>query len=217
MNDLKEKIEKSKLIVTNIYDCIGRIESVAKTYECVEQGQVGILMPDGNMIDLNVLTDEQIVSIKKSIKEQLDAAITNDSAYLDMISARERKPSTINQDFEDAVEEMVHSVQSTTQDVNLQHSTSETEKVEEVDTNDEIELKIENTASTENERPWTNKDTLYKMYITEGMTALSIAEKYSVRKQDIANQLHKYGIKKDDFKPGKQNSSKKKVTPSKSN
>ena len=191
MNNLKEKIEKSKLIVTNIYDCIGRIESVAKTYECVEQGQIGILMPDGNMIDLNVLTDDQIVSIKKSIKEQLDVAITNDSAYLDMINSRDRKPAIINQDFEDAVQGMINSAKTP--------KVTEDAKTNEMDDSVELDISQGNPPETQNtepkiEKPWLNEALLRKELVENGLGVGEFAKKYDCKKSDVYNGKSKYGI-----------------------
>lgn len=103
MND-QELIEQSKQAISLGYEHIGKIEALTMTKDNIYEGSVSVLMPDGALMDLNVLTEEQVVAVKKYICLMLDEGLKESRKYLMRLN---HIPAVGNQDFEEAVKEMV--------------------------------------------------------------------------------------------------------------
>lgn len=181
-------------------------EEAEKEFKRVNRLQINVqLLSDGKELDdkkYESLVTEKVKELCEKIQEQTTKELKDAERDLKKILGL-YKPATINKDFEDAVKEMQKSTQSATQDVNLPSTTSKTETEDKNIVEDEKPLKIENT------EPWKEEEYLREMFLTKGMTAKQIADINGCKKSDVGNYLHKYGIRRDNFVPGKQVYSKK--------
>lgn len=105
--ELDKLVEDSKSIVDGIWGSITRIEETKKLLEVVSEGKTGIVMPDGNLVDLNVLSDDQFDKINNCIADVMKDNMQDAIFYLHKVNRINRKPATINEEFEAAVQEMV--------------------------------------------------------------------------------------------------------------
>lgn len=122
-----------------------------------------------------------------------------------------KKAAIPNPGFEKAVLTMEHgqTVQNTTEDVNSDDSTSETEKQDKLHVEEENGLKIENTTlksdsivlskpdqETQDKKPELDcsRDNLYKLYITNDMSVKEIMADYNITSSALYKVLGKYGL-----------------------
>lgn len=223
MNDM-ELLEQSKNLVQNVFERMTEVESLGKLKESVEVGNLGIVMKDGGVLSLNILSQDQVDKAKNCIVQLIEDNMEESRRFLSRLTMLSHK-SEIN----NFVKETEQSSQDPILDTNFPQSTSDTDKSEELVNNDETELKIENTElksdsivmsqseqnpeEIENQstyKPWTDRVVLEKMYLQDKKSATQIAQELGCKKQDVYNFLSKYGIKRDNFVPGKQALGKKK-------
>ena len=214
----KELLDQSQELVKSIFEKMTSIESLGTLKDSVGVGNVGIVMTDGGVIALDILTVDQVSKVKEYIVSLIEENMKEDRRFLSRPNLLSRKPATINQDFEDAVQGMIESAKTpkVSQDANLPFvEVPDAPKTNETDDSVELDVSLRNPPEKENrektsKKPWTDEVTLKKMFIDEDMTAGQIAEKLGTTKNNVGQYLHKYGIKKDKFVTGKQDYSKKK-------
>lgn len=182
MNDV-ELLEQANDNIKMVFEKMTLIESLNELKKSVSDGKIGVMMPDNSMLSLDMLSQEQINRTKDLIFELIEDNMTDARKFLSRFNLLTHKPSIINQDFEDAVQEMVNQKEETP------------------------------TIPIDDTEEWKREDVLRKLFIDKGMTAKAIGEMYGVTKCAVGNQLKKYGIRKDNFVPGRQDYSKKKVNP----
>ncbi len=94
---MKDLILQSKLVVSKIYESIEKIESMEQIKEAVEKGSVSLLMPEGELISLAEVADEE--TIKTYIKNSIDRKVSDAAKYLEELTVK--KPAgTINKEFD---------------------------------------------------------------------------------------------------------------------
>ena len=103
---MKDLILQSKLVVSKIYESIEKIESMEQIKEAVDKGSVSLLMPEGELISLAEVADED--TIKTYIKSSIDRKVNDAAKYLEELTVK--KPAgTINKEcdalFDEAPEE----------------------------------------------------------------------------------------------------------------
>lgn len=94
---MKDLILQSKLVVSKIYESIEMIESMEQIKEAVEKGSVSLLMPEGELISLAEVADEE--TIKTYIKNSIDQKVSDAAKYLEEVTVK-KSAGTINKEFD---------------------------------------------------------------------------------------------------------------------
>ena len=158
------------------------------------------LLHDGKDIkeeEYKAIIGEQVTIMCNKIQDLAHKNLTNAERELKKILGL-WKPATTNQDIEEAVQEMLN---------------QKNEEIPQIEEDDACEIPFAYTEEEQEGKPWLDKDKLYEEYITNNKTATQIAREWGTNKSNVYQNLSKFGIKKDDFVPGKQDYSKKKKRP----
>ena len=101
-------LENAKELVDDILNCMTNVETCDVISEAVSEQEVVLVKPGGDRyVRLDgVLTEEQMLDVKKYIQNTIDSNKSEAERFLLRVSG---KAATINQDFEDAVQEMIDS------------------------------------------------------------------------------------------------------------
>ena len=92
---MKDLILQSKLVVSKIYESIAQIESMEQIKDAVEKGSVSLLMPEGELISLAEVADEE--TIKTYIKSSIDRKMSDAAKYLEELTVK-TPAETINKE-----------------------------------------------------------------------------------------------------------------------
>lgn len=85
---INEVLEQSRELLKKIMECQTRIESIERAKQAVLEGQLSVLLPDGDLIDIPV-TEAQMTSIKAQILTELDLTVAEAVYFLSRISAKD--------------------------------------------------------------------------------------------------------------------------------
>lgn len=207
-------IENAKDLVTKIYEQMGKVEKCDAIMESIRGCKfVFCKDEDDEVVYLDgVMTPEQIEQITQSIFETITSNKSSAENYLASITGDKtvetvkedsvkvepaavydeprKKAAVINQDFEDAVQDMIDS--SNKQDK------AKADKVK------KAMAKVEKAKPT---KKYWDIEMLKNMYINQGMTLQQIAEELGVGRTSVYDAIKAAGIKKpskrdQDFKDG---------------
>lgn len=182
---MSELIKNAQSIVDKIYINMTKVETCEAISEEIATLPIAFVKDNDKYISLEgVLTDQQIDRIKEDVIKQINFNKTEAETFLQSISTFEpskqhiiysdpekRKPATINQDFEDAVQEMIVSRETADK------------KREEVKPKKSIKVELD-------------YDEIKKMYIDDNMTLQEIAEIKGCGRTSIYNFCNTNGLKK---------------------
>ena len=175
-------LENAKELVDDILNCMTKVETCDVISEAVSEQEVVLVKPGGDRyVKLDgVLTEEQMQDVKKYIQNTIDSNKAEAERFLLRVSG---KAATINQDFEDAVQEMINS------------NPEEPEK----DMAPEEPVEIEQPE--EKQYPEMTAEAVRKVYTDGDMTIVEAAVYFGVDK----NKLYKFITANNLRKPKKDN------------
>lgn len=201
----KELLEQSQELVKSIFEKMTSIEALGTLKNSVGVGNVGIVMTDGGVIALDVLTVDQVSKVKEYIVSLIEENMKEDRHFLSRLNLLSRKPATINQDFEDAVQGMIESAKTPKVPEDAKEpelpfvEVPDAPKTNEMDDSVELDISQGNPPETQNtepkiEKPWLNEALLRKELVENGLGVGEFAKKYDCKKSDVYNGKSKYGI-----------------------
>ena len=175
-------IENAKELVDDILNCMTKVETCDVISEAVSEQEVVLVKPGSERyVRLDgVLTEDQMQDVKKYIQNTIDSNKAEAERFLLRVSG---KAATINQDFEDAVQDMINS------------NPEEPENDMEPDEPAEIEQ------PEEKQYPELTVEEVRKVYTDGDMTIIEAAEHFGVDK----NKMYKFITANNLRKPKKDN------------
>ena len=175
-------LENAKALVDDIYKAMTKVETCETLAEVVSTQEVVLVKPGSERyVRLDgVLTEDQMQDVKKYIQNTIDSNKAEAERFLLRVSG---KAATINQDFEDAVQDMINS------------NPEEPENDMEPDEPAEIEQ------PEEKQYPELTVEEVRKVYTDGDMTIIEAAEHFGVDK----NKMYKFITANNLRKPKKDN------------
>ena len=175
-------LENAKALVDDIYKAMTKVETCETLAEIVSTQEVVLVKPGSERyVRLDgVLTEDQMQDVKKYIQNTIDSNKAEAERFLLRVSG---KAATINQDFEDAVNEMIN------------------DNSEESEKDMEPEEPVEIEQPEENHYPEMTAEAVRKVYTDGDMTIIEAAGYFGVDK----NKLYKFITANNLRKPKKDN------------
>lgn len=170
-------LENAKALVDDIYKAMTKVETCETLAEVVSTQEV-VLVKHGSerYVRLDgVLTEDQMLDVKKYIQNTIDSNKAEAERFLLRVSG---KAATINQDFEDAVQDMINS------------NPEEPEKDMEPDEPAEIEQTGRKAVSE------LTVEEVRKVYTDGDMTIVSAAEYFGVDRNKLYRFITDNGLRK---------------------
>lgn len=188
---MNEIVSRAQELVQEIYKHMSKIETCDAIVGEIEDKDV-VFCKENKVVDLSAVIDKsQMHDIRKTVIETIKANKEESEKYLSAISGGQsnknviadtepvkRKSEIINQELEDAAQEVIN-------------STKNTEKAKEQHDKKTIEAAVQ----TEERQPLT-KETLKNMYIKQGMAVKDIAVQLGYEKSTVYKQIAMLGLKK---------------------
>lgn len=165
-------LEKAKALVDDIYKSMTKVETCEAIAEAVAEQEVVLVKPGGERYTKldGVLTGEQLLDVKKYIQNTINENKAEAELFLRKVSG---KAATINQDFEDAVQEMMNSAAN--------KKPEDTPKMEEQKADEYPEMTV---------------DEVRKVYTRGDMTILQAADYFGVDRNKLYRFITNNGLKK---------------------
>lgn len=175
-------LENAKELVDDILNCMTKVETCDVISEAVSEQEVVLVKPGGDRyVRLDgVLTEDQMQDVKKYIQNTIDSNKAEAERFLLRVSG---KAATINQDFEDAVQDMINS------------------NPEEPEKDMEPEKPVEIEQPEEKQHSELTVEEVRKVYTDGDMTIIEAAGYFGVDK----NKLYKFITANNLRKPKKDN------------
>lgn len=170
-------LEQAKALVDDIYKSMTKVETCETLAEAVSAQEVVLVKPGcDRYVKLDgVLTEEQMQDVKKYIQNTIDSNKAEAERFLLRVSG---KAATINQDFEDAVHEMINS------------------NPEEPEKDMEPEKPVEIEQPEEKQHSELTVEEVRKVYTDGDMTIVSAAEYFGVDRNKLYRFITDNGLRK---------------------
>lgn len=186
---MSKVLEDAKALVDDIYKSMTKVETCETLSEAVSEQEVVLVKPGGERyVRLDgVLTEEQLLDVKKYIQSTIDSNKAEAERFLRKVSG---KAAILNQDFEEAVEDMVSSGAKDSQEPAEANQEAVEDEPEEAPEKSEIE---------EPEKKMTPELTLdaVRAVYTEGdMTIRQAADHFGVSQSKLYSFISEHGLRK---------------------
>ncbi|MDD7176604.1 MAG: hypothetical protein SPG09_12770 [Lachnospiraceae bacterium] len=170
-------LEQAKALVDDIYNSMTKVETCETLSEAVSEQEV-VLVNGGSdrYVKLDgVLTEEQMQDVKKYIQNTIDSNKAEAERFLLRVSG---KDATINQDFEDAVQEMINS--------------NPVEPEKEVEPAEPVEIE----RPEEKQYPDLTVEEVRKVYTEGEMTIVEAADYFGIDRNKLYRFITDHGLRK---------------------
>lgn len=170
-------IENAKELVDDILNCMTKVETCDVISEAVSEQEVVLVKPGSERyVRLDgVLTEDQMLDVKKYIQNTIDSNKAEAERFLLRVSG---KAATINQDFEDAVQDMIN---SNPEEPQKDMEPDEPAEIEQPEEKQHSELTVEEVR---------------KVYTDGDMTIVSAAEYFGVDRNKLYRFITDNGLRK---------------------
>lgn len=176
---MSEILENAKALVDDIYKNMTKVETCEALSEAVSEQEVVLVKPGGDRyVKLDgVLTEEQMLDVKKYIQNTIDSNKAEAERFLRKVSGKAAIP---NPDFEKAIEDMIsQEAKDSPAEAKRETVEDESEEAPEKETTPELTI-----------------DAVKAVYTEGDMTIRQAADHFGVSQSKLYSFISEHGLRK---------------------